>query len=410
MSKKQGNSSVLGRDPFEGMDWSPDPEPEEESVSQEDLTEQLALLPGETTAPAPVGALRGKGVWLLYSNDIDLAIEMALAIGARHIFYKTGHRGMFFVEAAQRVHNRVRANGLIPFACPFIQCDDPIAEADVAIKSVQAGYDGVVFDIRDQAVGNELGAAALGQRVIEAGIHPEQLYYTSFPNIWQHLDMPYREMNGFCRGGFMPKCFPTLQRTPRTVIKKWAYGEHARWAKEWGNMPPLYPVLAAYRDEKAQKPLSVQGFLEWAQALTAHAPSFFSIYRAKTTPSDLWSILSAMGEEAPPPPAPPPEPKRRPRFTPKPTYTEEETEPLPSIMRDTPPQTPLPPELEMELGPVGPPPEYHLVTVNDTIRSLCERNGISREQFWEWNGHLWDDKGLPRDSLYMQEGWRVRIG
>ena len=407
MSKKQSNSSALGRDPFEGMDWSPDPK-EEPTPEAEESTEQLTLLSEEKVAPAPVGALRGKGVWLLYSTDIDLSIEMALAIGARHIFYKTGHRGMFFVEAAQRVHDRVRTNGLIPFAWPFVQCDDPVAEADVAIKSVQAGYDGVIFDIRDQAVGNELGAATLGQRVIEAGIHPEQLYYTSFPNIWQHLDMPYREMNSFCRGGFMPQCFPTLQRTPRTVIKKWAYGEHARWAKEWGNMPPLYPVLAAYRDEQAQKPLSVQGFLEWAQALSAHAPSFFSIFRAKTTPRDLWSVLSAMGEEAPPQPVPPPRPTRRPRVAPK--FSPPVPEPAPSLAREPAPQPPLTPELEMELGPVGPPPEYHLVTVNDTIRSLCERNGVSRDQFWEWNGHLWDDKGLPRDSLYMQEGWRVRVG
>jgi len=31
-------------------------------------------------------------------------------------------------------------------------------------------------------------------------------------------------------------------------------------------------------------------------------------------------------------------------------------------------------------------------------------------QFWEWNGHLWDEQGLPRDANYMQAGWRVRVG
>jgi len=348
-----------------------------------------------------MGTLRGKGVWVLYSRRVDLAIEMALAIGATHVFCKVGDRGVFFVETAHRLRERAREAGLIPFAWFPIVCDDPYAEAEVAIKAMRAGYKGVVFSLGEGAAGKAIGAAALGRRVLEGGLDPERLFYASFPNIWQHPDLPYREMNGFCRGGFMPWCFPTFRRTPRTVIRKWAYGEHARWAAEWGGMPPLYPVLAAYRDEQAAQRLTPREFLEWAEVLAAEDPPFYSVYRAGTTDRALWPILAALGEGAPPP-APveaieevPPE-------------AEEGAEP-PS--KPAPPEEPAPaaggPEEEEEEAP---PPIYHVVTVNDTIWSLCDRYGITREQFWEWNGHLWDERSLPRDELYLQEGWRVRVG
>ncbi len=327
---------------------------------------------------------------------------MAAAIGATHILYKTGHRGMFFVDAARRVCERVKEAGLIPFAWPFIYCDDPNSEAEVALKSFQVGYEGVVFDIEEQAAGRAVGAAALGRRLLEAGINPQRLYYTSYPNIWQHLDIPYREMNSFCHGGFMPQCYPTFQRTHRTVINKWGYGEHARWAEEWGNMPPLYVILAAYKDEHATQRLTPQEFLEWAETLAAHEPPFYSIYRAGTTDRELWPILAALGESPPvttpepPPPEPEPEapttsaPAERPAAPPA-----TEAEPAP-----TPKEEPAPTS----------PAVYHVATVNDTVWSICRQYSISREQFWEWNGPLWDGKGLPRDGLYLQEGWRLRVG
>lgn len=388
---------TLGRDPFADLDWSSeaDEAPAESGVDLER---------GE--GPAPLGELKGKGVWLLYSGDVDLAIEMATKIGATHILYKTGHRGMFFVEAARRVHDRVRAAGLIPFAWPFIYCDNPVAEAEVAIKSARVGYEGIVFDIEDQAAGKSVAAKALGQRVVEE-IDPQDMYYTSFPNIWQHLDIPYREMNEFCRGGFMPQCYPTFQRTPPTVIDKWAYGEHARWSKEWGNMPPLYPILAAYKDEHGNQQLSVEEFLEWVQTLAVHVPPFFSVYRAGTTGREKWPLLAALGEGAPVPTrttVPKPAPEEAPD---EPTPAEE----VPTLVEEPVERLVEPePQREPRRAPGAPQPVYHVVTVNDTLRGLCQRHGITKDQFWKWNGHLWDEHSLPHDALYMQEGWRVRVG
>lgn len=321
--------------------------------------------------------MNGKGLWLEFSADLDRALEMAAAIGATHLIYRVGMRGMFFVEAARRVHDRIRQAGLVPLAWIPLSLDDPFAEAALIAKSRRVGYEGVVLDLTDATAGKTVAAATLGRKSAEAGVEPERLFYAAPPHIGQHPAIPYREMNGFCRGGFMPWCSLTTQRTPQIVVDKWAYGEHARWGQEWGNMPPLYPILAIGMDGEDARPPGMSVFLEWAQALAAHDPPFLSIYGIGFLDRELWPILASLGPSVAPPPAPPPSPA-------PPSLAEEK--PAPATAR------------------------FHVVTVNDTIWSLCKRYNISRTQFWEWNGHLWDERGLPRDEVYLEEGWRVRVG
>ncbi len=331
-----------------------------------------------------MAALYGKGVWMLYSANVDLAIEMAVEIGATHILYKTAHRAMFFPEAARRVHDRVRAAGLIPFAWPFIFCDDPEGEARVALKTADVGYAGIVFDIEDQAAGQQANAMELGQRLLDAGLNPDMLYYTSFPNITQHSSIPYAEMNSFCKGGFMPQSYPTFLKPAEVVIHEMTYEEHAKWSEIWGYSPPIYPILAGYRDEHGTDRLTPEEFILWANALAEHRPTFFSIYRAGVTDRDLWPVLAAL--TVPQPPAP-------------------SVEGPTGLSEPAPPGTPTPtPPSELIEQPV-----YVIVQPNDTVWMLCQEHGCTRAQFWEWNGHLWDERGLPRDANYLQAGWRVRV-
>jgi hypothetical protein len=191
--------------------------------------------------------LRGKGLWLPFSGDLDGALEMASETGVTHLLYRVGMRGMFFVETARYVLGRARGAGLTPLAWVPLSLEHPLAEAEVVLKSLRIGYEGVVLEVGGSAGGKTVAAATLGRKILADGGDPERLFYASFPNIWKHPEIPYREMNQFCRGGFMPWCTITRQRTPQTVVDKWAYGEHARWAMEWGNMPPIYPVLAVVR-------------------------------------------------------------------------------------------------------------------------------------------------------------------
>ncbi|MCS7282405.1 MAG: LysM peptidoglycan-binding domain-containing protein [Anaerolineae bacterium] len=320
--------------------------------------------------------LQGKGLWLSFSGDLDGALEMAAAIGATHLIYRVGMRGMFFVEAARWVEGRARQAGLVPLAWVPLALNDPFAEASLVLKALQVGYNGAVLEVRKDAAGKTVAAATLARQLLESGAEKGRLYCASDPDVWRRPEIPCRELSQACQGGLMPFCFPSLRRTPHTVVEKWAYGECVRCSQEWGGPLPIYPVLSPLRDEGTGETVGVEEFLQWAQAVAGQQPEFFSVYRVGAVGRELWPILAAMG------PTPAPFPERKPAETPP----AEEPSPLPSIAR------------------------YHVVTVNDTLWGICQRYGITRAQFWEWNGHLWDERGLPRDELYMEAGWRVRVG
>lgn len=350
-----------------------------------------------------MAALYGKGIWTLYSANLDLAIETAGEIGVTHLLCKTGHRAMFFPGVARRVHDQVRAVGLIPFAWLFILCDDPAGEARVALKTAEVGYEGIVFDVEGQSAGQQANATELGQRLLDAGLNPERLYYASFPSISQHSSIPYAEMNVFCKGGFMPQSYPTFLKPAEVVIHKMTYEEHARWSKIWGYSMPIYPVLAGYRDEHATDRLTPEEFAHWAHVLAKHKPTFFSVFHAAAINRDLWPILAEL--------AVPQSPKivvAEPLVLPKPV--------IPQSPETAVAEPPAPPErASLEITTLAPSPEstecsvYVTIQPDDTISILCHKYGCTWSQFWEWNGHLWDKRALPRDAVYMQVGWRVRL-
>ena len=88
--------------------------------------------------------LYGKGVWAWHEGEVSRAIDIAHAIGARIVLYKTGQEGQYFSQSARRVVKRVFDAGLVPCAWPVITCHDPEAEADVAIQTILDGYVGLV--------------------------------------------------------------------------------------------------------------------------------------------------------------------------------------------------------------------------------------------------------------------------
>ncbi|HHS96973.1 MAG TPA: LysM domain-containing protein [Chloroflexi bacterium] len=329
-----------------------------------------------------MGTLYGKGVWLIRSTYIDLAIEMAQEIGATHIFYRTGHQGMFFPEAALRVARRARSVGLTPFAWLSAPTDHPAEIARIARRSAEQGYRGLILNVVLASPQAARSIETLGHRLVDAGLNPEAIYYSAPPGISRHPEIPYQELNRFCRGGMMPWCTPHLGKPPEVAIHKWTYEEHQRWSQIWGYAPPLYPVLSPCRGGERNEPLTPTEFSRWTAALAEHRPTFFSVFHVAATPRDVWPLLSELEVPRPPQPIE-----------------------LPSLLEPARPAAQ--PE---EKGPTDKPaPLLITVQVSDTVRSLCEQYGCTKEQFWEWNGYLWDERGWPRDANYLQPGWRVRV-
>jgi hypothetical protein len=246
-----------------------------------------------------------------------------------------------------------------------ITCHDPEAEADVAIQTILDGYAGLVFDVEVPASGQHEGAARLGEIMVETELPPEVMFFTSLPNISAHLDIPYAEMARFCRGGFMPQAYASFGWEPQYTLEVVTYREFHAWAAQQGYEAPLYPVIGLYRDEHGEDLLTLGEMRAWLDALQRHRPSFFSVYRAGVVPESAWPLLAAI-QVTPPGPEQPPTPET----------------------------------------------EGHYVTVQpgETLSGLCRRHRCAPVQFWEWNAHLWDARGKPRDPELLESGWIVRVG
>lgn len=308
--------------------------------------------------------LYGKGVWAWEEDEVGRAIDMAQAIGARIVLFKTGQEGEYLGPAARRVVKRVYGAGLIPCAWPVVTCREPEAEADVAIQSVLDGYAGLVFDFEKPASRQYEGAQRLGEIMIETEMPPEAMFFTSLPNISANPDLPYAQMSRFCRGGFMPQAYASFGWSPGYTLDVITYREFQVWSAAQAIQRPLYPILGLYRDPYGRQPLTIGEMRGWFDALSRYKPPFFSVYRAGVVPEVIWPLMAEI-ETTPAGQAPPP---------------------LPPVKG-----------------------EYVTVAPGDTMSQICTQHGCSRQDFWMWNGHLWDARNKKRDPNYLERGWIVRV-
>jgi len=255
--------------------------------------------------------LQGKGLWAYRESELDRAIEIAPRMGASHILYKVGHGSDYRTGMAQ-IAQEIAAAGLVPFGWTFLLLDNPRAEAQVAVRAFEDGFKGLIFDTESDRCRNRFAQATqLGQYLRVAGVDSSELYNCSFPNISHHRDLPYDQMNEFCKGGLMPMAYGTFfppestippEKQAQRVIDEWTYGHHAYWCRRWGYCPPLYPVLGPYRDEQGTVRMSPGEFQIWLTRMAAHAPSFFSVFTAAVLDDDLLPLIRAcpLGDGLPP--------------------------------------------------------------------------------------------------------------
>jgi len=246
--------------------------------------------------------LRGKGLWAYRKKELDRAIQIAPQMGATHVLYKVGQGSDYYPGMAQAAQ-KITAAGLIPFGWTWLMLDDPQAEARVAVRAFQDGFQGFIFDTESEECRNRFEQAVqLGGRLRDAGLDFDKLYNCSFPNISHHRDLPYDQMNEYCKGGLMPMSYgsffapestvPPDQQAQR-VIDEWTYGHYEYWCRHWGYCPPLYPILGPYHDEYGRVRMPPDEFQIWLDRLAAHSPAFFSIFTAAVINNDLLPLIHA---------------------------------------------------------------------------------------------------------------------
>ena len=246
--------------------------------------------------------IQGKGLWAYRRAELTRAIQISPQVGITHILYKVG-QGSTYYPGMARVAHEIKTAGLVPFAWVFLLLDDPQAEAQVVVRAFQDGFQGFVFDTEADVCRNRFDQATqLGQFLRTAGLELEKIYNCSFPNISQHRDLPYDQMNEFCKGGLMPMSYGTYfapgssvphEQQAQRVIDEWTYGHYEYWTRRWGYRPPLYPVLGPYHDEFGEVRMTAGEFQVWLDRLEAHEPTFFSVFTAAVVDDALFPLIHA---------------------------------------------------------------------------------------------------------------------
>ena len=253
--------------------------------------------------------LRGKGLWAYAHGDfsefeqrIGHALWLAPQMGATHILFKVGQGGRYYGDRAGEAQKRIKEAGLTPFAWMWLTLSDPENEAQVVKRAFDEGYEGFVFDMEEHTnpalscSERYEQATQLGNHIELLGVNPERLYLCSFPNIYWHRKLPYDQMAAFCRGGTMPMAYGTFLAggwTLEQVLDEWTYGHHERWCRERGDRLPVYAALAPYHDEHGQELMTPGEFTPWLQRLKVHAPTFFSIYAARSVDPAVAPLVNA---------------------------------------------------------------------------------------------------------------------
>ncbi len=244
--------------------------------------------------------LYGKGVWAWQEPEVDVAIQMACAIDATHVIFRTGSGAFkqksapaqFHADAARRALVKIAAAHLTPFAWIYVYGDDPDGEARIAAQLRDAGYRGIVFDIEGEAANKHANIAALGRQILAAGIDPRMLYFSSYPNLTTWATIPYGEMNAFCAGGFFPQAYATFGKPAEYTLGAMTYEQP--WNPAWGSKPDYYPVLGLYYDLHGAVQMTATEFRLWAGALASYRPTFYSVYRAGVTRREIWQMLKML--------------------------------------------------------------------------------------------------------------------
>jgi hypothetical protein len=251
--------------------------------------------------------LSGKGLWATTEERAKQVIQQAPLMGATHVMAKVGdtfqYQGAWqtrYYSYATPMRQRISAAGLVPMAWIFIRMLHPEEEARLILRAFADGYQGVILDVEDQCNDKAGEARRLVEFALLHGVDPYRVYNCSFPNIYDHSGLPYRELNDLCKGGLMPMAYAIFYAShtavppaeqAATVIDDWTYAQYEHFYGSLSYKPPMYPVLGPFHEKPELRLLTAAEFRPWLDRLAAHEPTFFSIYASHVIDPGLYPLI-----------------------------------------------------------------------------------------------------------------------
>ncbi len=327
--------------------------------------------------------LCGKGIWLKHSHDFDRAVEMATRVAGTHLLVKVGHGPIYYPETTRDMLQRVRSLGLTAIAWVQLTSGSSRETRRAIAESLSRGYEAVVLVLPSAGLPLQGESATtplrvLAEALIDAEIPVERMFLASPPLSSLVDNSAVEALVSVCQGGWMPLCFAAQSDDAVEVIDQEVYHRLDALSLIWGKTPDVYPVLSQNHGPGGRTMLAEE-FIPWVEGIARHGVNFFSVYDVVNTERALWPMLQAVNVAC--------------------METDGRNAVQDKVM-----------SVSTAVGVTTlAQPVYITVKTSDSVWGIISRHGLKREQFWSWNGHMWDSRGLPRDPDYLQEGWRLRV-
>ncbi len=250
-----------------------------------------------------------KGIWVwnldrCMGGNIDAIIGKCKDFDISYLLIKGGDGEKTFPQLTREVVVSLQNSGIKVYSWTYNYGLNPLAEADVAIKCLDLGVDGHVFDAESEyehLANNTQVAEAMLQTVRTA--HPTKfLAYSTNAIIDLHRDFPYLTFGKYC-DAVMPQVYwgkwinEKVQQSPSKAFL-WVYDNFIRWHQNWidsghsESVKPIIPTGQVFDDHEEKtryvaKPADIHAFINTVKGYkSANFWSFQHLLRP-----DCWEAL-----------------------------------------------------------------------------------------------------------------------
>ena len=194
-------------------------------------------------------APQGIGWWIWYLDQaarerpLEQFGRVCKSVGATHLFVKAGDGPNVWRQFARGV-DPLKAAGLQVYSWSY--CYGESGEAEVALRALEAGADGHVFDVEAECEGKGVQVGAMLKRVREA--YPEAWLATAPLPVVDYHDPPLYEATLPYVDAMLPQFYWAVLG-PKYGNLDYLFGVWDRWLGVWrdgGYRPVLMPIGQAY--------------------------------------------------------------------------------------------------------------------------------------------------------------------
>lgn len=252
-----------------------------------------------------------KGAWIwridkCLDGTIDSIIQKCHDYDISYLIIKGGDGGTLYpsgqAQLTRDVVIQLQNAGIKVYSWSYNYGESPQAEADVAIKCLDLGVSGHVFDAESEfkeRPGNVQAAETMFQ-IVRAKYPNAFLAYAPYAIIDFHTKFPYITFGKYC-DAVMPQVYygnwlKTEQDPQKGIL--WMYDNFVRWQKNWiengheDSVKPIIPIAQSYDSSEVSppyvlKPADIHAFVSTVKGYkSVNFWSFQHILR-----NDCWEAL-----------------------------------------------------------------------------------------------------------------------